>query len=253
VSAQGPAEDWLVSLLSSMRQSVHGSMLQVMGSVAHAARNGCSPIDSDAVLRRLPGGATGDPNVRVNAFTSHYSVQVQVMAFRVLWTLQCEAALAAAAKERHAVTALGAHVGRQLSELVEFLALVKAGARRAGASSRSLSVRRKLLALESLITLQLSHSDATQGLIAAAVRSPAAFDFQKHLRSYLRDGELRLQITDIVSRYSNEFVGHRPLLVVTQLTLRCMVTLVQALVMGFGGAPLGPAGTGAYGALPPLP
>jgi hypothetical protein len=59
-----------------------------------------------------------------------YSVQVQVLALRVLWTLMCEAALGAVARERHALHALAAHVGRHLGELVELLAHVKAAGKK---------------------------------------------------------------------------------------------------------------------------
>ena len=107
------------------------------------------------------GGAAAPADVRVTSFTGAYSVQVQVLALRVLWTLQCEAALAAAARERHALSALSAHVGRHLTELVDLLALVKAAGQRGGPRARD-ALKRKVVSLESLITLQLSHVDATQ-------------------------------------------------------------------------------------------
>ena len=78
-------------------------------------------------------------------------VQVQVLAYRVLWTLQCEASLSAAGRDKHALAALCHHVSRQLSELVSALARVKAAGHRAGRAD----VKRRVISLESLITLQV--------------------------------------------------------------------------------------------------
>jgi hypothetical protein len=249
--AKGLAEDWLVYLLETMRGTIRDTILQAMGTAERAVRLGISPFDAEVEVRRDLEAVADTPLAKASLFTSAYTVQVQVIAYRVMWTLQCEAALRAAAVDKNALLALGSHVSRQLSELVSLMAAVKAAAslrqQPGAATAVALSpqrFRRVQVSLESLITLQLSHCDATAGLVAAGVRSVSTFEYRRHLRTYLSNGSLRLEITDISSEYTNEFIGCRPLLVVTQLTLRCMVTLVQALHLGFGGAPLGPAGTG---------
>lgn len=57
-------------------------------------------------------------------------------------------------------------------------------------------------------------------------------------------GIFRVELTDVAEPYDREYLSARAALVLTPLTLRCFVTLAQAVQIGFGGLPAGPAGTG---------
>lgn len=53
-----------------------------------------------------------------------------------------------------------------------------------------------------------------------------------------------VRMLDAEIGYSYEYQGNNPKLVRTELTEKCFLTLTQAMRMGLGGNPFGPAGTG---------
>ncbi|KAI7806173.1 dynein axonemal heavy chain 11 [Triplophysa rosa] len=97
-----------------------------------------------------------------------------------------------------------------------------------------------------LCTIDVHARDVVSQLIAKKVSSAQAFAWVSQLR-HSWDEEQRhcfINICDAQFRYSYEYLGNTPRLVITPLTDRCYITLTQSLHLTMSGAPAGPAGTG---------
>nr|XP_055065627.1 dynein axonemal heavy chain 11 isoform X2 [Misgurnus anguillicaudatus] len=97
-----------------------------------------------------------------------------------------------------------------------------------------------------LCTIDVHARDVVSELIAQKVSSAQAFAWVSQLR-HSWDEEQRhcfIDICDAQFRYSYEYLGNTPRLVITPLTDRCYITLTQSLHLTMSGAPAGPAGTG---------
>ena len=97
-----------------------------------------------------------------------------------------------------------------------------------------------------ICTIDVHARDVVHKLIAQKTDNANAFLWQSQLRHRWseKDNHCYANICDAVFKYSYEYLGNTPRLVITPLTDRCYITLTQSLHLIMGGAPAGPAGTG---------
>ncbi|NXK72907.1 DYHC2 protein, partial [Amazona guildingii] len=100
------------------------------------------------------------------------------------------------------------------------------------------------LKLKALILDIIHNIDVVKQMNQAQVHSVEDWAWKKQLRFYMKDQKCYVQMVDAELQYTYEYQGNSPKLVYTPLTDKCYLTLTQAMKMGLGGNPYGPAGTG---------
>ncbi|XP_034460809.1 cytoplasmic dynein 2 heavy chain 1 isoform X1 [Hippoglossus hippoglossus] len=101
------------------------------------------------------------------------------------------------------------------------------------------------LKLKALILDIVHNISVVKQLKQAQVSSPDAWAWKKQLRFYMKpDKCCHIHMVDAEFSYTYEYQGNAAKLVHTPLTDKCYLTLTQAMKMGLGGNPYGPAGTG---------
>ncbi|KAI5098641.1 cytoplasmic dynein 2 heavy chain 1, partial [Silurus meridionalis] len=101
------------------------------------------------------------------------------------------------------------------------------------------------LKLKALILDVIHNLSVVRELLEVQVRSADDWAWTKQLRFYLNaDQRCTAHMVDAGFDYTYEYQGNAPKLVHTPLTDKCYLTLTQAMRMGLGGNPYGPAGTG---------
>ncbi|XP_029458286.1 cytoplasmic dynein 2 heavy chain 1 [Rhinatrema bivittatum] len=101
------------------------------------------------------------------------------------------------------------------------------------------------LKLKALILDVIHNIDVVKQLNKAQIHSTEDWVWKKQVRFYMKqDQKCYIQMVDAELRYTYEYQGNAPKLVYTPLTDKCYLTLTQAIKMGLGGNPYGPAGTG---------
>ncbi|KAM9852784.1 cytoplasmic dynein 2 heavy chain 1 isoform 4-T4 [Aulostomus maculatus] len=101
------------------------------------------------------------------------------------------------------------------------------------------------LKLKALILDIIHNISVVKQLNQAGVTSLDAWAWKKQLRFYMGpDKCCQIHMVDAKFSYTYEYQGNAAKLVHTPLTDKCYLTLTQAMKMGLGGNPYGPAGTG---------
>ncbi|PIC50086.1 hypothetical protein B9Z55_000113 [Caenorhabditis nigoni] len=100
------------------------------------------------------------------------------------------------------------------------------------------------LKLKSLILDLIHHIDVVDQLMDNKAKGTSCWTWQRQLRFYSVNGGIVLRQVSSEFEYTYEYQGNYAKLVHTPLTDKCYLTLTQAMYMGLGGNPYGPAGTG---------
>jgi dynein heavy chain len=176
---------------------------------------------------------------------SAVSSQAQLLVDQVHWTRLAEIALDKINSGENA-NAMKDNIEFHQKQLVNSVSIVR---------MKLTKLQRVLMG--ALIVLDVHGITVLENLVETACSSIHEFDWSKQLRYYWvgEDGAVTSQ-GDTVSddcvckqtiacfKYSYEYLGNTPRLVVTPLTDKCYMTLTGAMHLNYGGAPAGPAGTG---------
>ena len=152
--------------------------------------------------------------------------QVLCVAEVVSFTRDCEAALG---RGRGGLDALKKELLGKLKEYTSYETDVEL-----------LSLKMKALVMD-----LIHHIDVVDQQLAANTTSATDWAWRKQLRYYFSEQQtVKMRMVSAEFAYTYEYQGNAGKLVHTPLTDKCYLTLTQAMFMGYGGNPYGPAGTG---------
>uniref|UniRef100_A0A8D0EXS5 Dynein axonemal heavy chain 17 n=1 Tax=Strix occidentalis caurina TaxID=311401 RepID=A0A8D0EXS5_STROC len=162
-----------------------------------------------------------------------YPAQVALTCTQIWWTT--EVGIAFSRLEEGYENAMRDYNKKQITQLNALISLLL-GHLTAGDRMKIMTI----------CTIDVHARDVVAKMILAQVESAQAFSWQSQLRHRWDEGRRHCyaNICDAQLRYSYEYLGNTPRLVITPLTDRCYITLTQSLHLFMGGAPAGPAGTG---------
>lgn len=214
-----PVEKWLGDIEQRMVESLH------------------------AVTKAAVGAYPEDGIIRKDWLFGPFPAQSALAVDQIMWTSCAEEALnQVEAGDAEAMKRNIAFTNKQKEHSVDLVRL-------------DLTKLQRVL-MGALIVLDVHGISVLEQIEAAKCRSVNDFDWSKQLRYYwaledvpMSDGT-KASDTCIVKqtianiRYSFEYLGNTPRLVVTPLTDKCYMTLTGAIHLNYGGAPAGPAGTG---------
>ncbi|XP_015596133.2 dynein beta chain, ciliary [Cephus cinctus] len=162
-----------------------------------------------------------------------YPAQVSLCGTQIWWTTEVN--LAFARLEEGYDNAIKDYLKKQISQLSTLISLLL--------GELTKQDRQKIM---TICTIDVHSRDVVAKLVQAKVETAQAFQWQSQLRHRWdeKEKDCFANICDAQFKYSHEYLGNTPRLVITPLTDRCYITLTQSLHLVMGGGPAGPAGTG---------
>ncbi|CAC5392306.1 DNAH [Mytilus coruscus] len=202
----GQVEAWLMRLLNSMCSTIMYEMCESVSSYEEKPR--------DQWLFDFPA-------------------QVALCGTQIWWTTEVN--ISFARLEEGYENALKDYSKKQIAQLNNLITML--------IGNLSQGDRQKIM---TICTIDVHARDVITKMIANKVDSSQSFAWLSQLRHRWDDNEKDCfaNICDAQFRYSHEYLGNTPRLVITPLTDRCYITLTQSLHLVMSGAPAGPAGTG---------
>ncbi|XP_063983406.1 dynein beta chain, ciliary [Diachasmimorpha longicaudata] len=162
-----------------------------------------------------------------------YPAQVSLCGTQIWWTTEVN--MAFARLEEGYDNSLKDYLKKQINQLSTLISLLL--------GELTKQDRQKIM---TICTIDVHSRDVVGKFVQAKVESAQAFQWQSQLRTRWdeKEKDCFANICDAQFRYSHEYLGNTPRLVITPLTDRCYITLTQSLHLVMGGGPAGPAGTG---------
>ncbi|KAG8443036.1 hypothetical protein GDO86_011741 [Hymenochirus boettgeri] len=162
-----------------------------------------------------------------------YPAQVALTGSQIWWTI--DVGFAFERLEEGYETALKDYNKKQINQLNALITMLL--------GELSACDRQKIM---TICTIDVHARDVVTKLVTSKVTSSQDFAWLSQLRHRWDENQKHcfVNICDAQFRYSYEYLGNTPRLVITPLTDRCYITLTQSLHLTMSGAPAGPAGTG---------
>ncbi|XP_067860662.1 dynein axonemal heavy chain 17-like [Heptranchias perlo] len=162
-----------------------------------------------------------------------YPAQVALTGTQIVWNGEVSSTFGKL--EEGYENAMKDYLKKQVSQLNSLITLL--------IGNLTVEERQKIM---TICTVEVHARDVVSKMITTKVENIQAFTWQSQLRHRWDEEKQHCfaNICDAQFRYSYEYLGNTPRLVITPLTDRCYITLTQSLHLIMGGAPAGPAGTG---------
>ncbi|XP_076454452.1 dynein beta chain, ciliary-like [Babylonia areolata] len=202
----GQVENWLQNLLVAMTSTVRYEMSEAVAGYEEKPRD---------------------------QWLFDYPAQVALCGTQIWWTTEVNAAFSRL--EEGFENAMKDYSKKQITQLNNLITML--------IGDLSSGDRQKIM---TICTIDVHARDVVTLMITKKVENSQAFVWMSQLRHRWDDdkGDCFANICDAQFKYSHEYLGNTPRLVITPLTDRCYITLTQSLHLIMGGAPAGPAGTG---------
>jgi dynein heavy chain len=202
----GQVEAWLNRLLDIMRETVHHEMSGAVQAYEEKPRE---------------------------QWLFDFPAQVALCGTQIWWTTEVN--IAFARLEEGYENALKDYNKKQIAQLNALIIMLL--------GKLSKLDRQKIM---TICTIDVHARDVVLKLINQKVDNSQAFTWLCQLRHRWdeQENDCFANICDAQFKYSHEYLGNTPRLVITPLTDRCYITLTQSLHLIMSGAPAGPAGTG---------